>query len=105
MTCKTDGEYTWRIVAGDDSTRVFEYLDSDEAPINLTGYTAVCLVDVGPVTASVSGSIEALTGKVTVTLEAALTETFRGNGEFRLKLTSGGGQVNTLVYGPLVVKL
>ncbi len=104
MKCQTDGQYTWRLVAGDDSTRTFEYQDSEGDPINLSGYTAECLVDVGTVTAELDATIDALAGMVTVTLGSDLTTTFRGNGEYRVKLTSGGGLVNTLVYGDLVVK-
>lgn len=104
MTCKDDQQYTWRLVAGDDSTRVFEYRQSDDTAVDLTGYTALCLVDVGPVAQSVAGTIDALAGKVTITLGTALTSTFRGNGDYRVRLTSGGGQVSTLVYGDLVVK-
>lgn len=105
MTCSDEQQYTWRMVAGDDSTRVFEYRNADDTPVDLTGYTAACLYDVGSVSGSVVGDIDNPTdGKVSVTLPSALTTTFRGNGEYRLKLTSGGGKVSTLVYGDLVVK-
>lgn len=104
MTCTDDSEYTWRLVAGDDSTRVFEYKQPDGTPVDLTGYTAVCVYDVGLISGSEDGTVDTATGKVTVTLPNALTVTFRGNGTFSVKLTSGGGQVSTLVYGPLVVK-
>lgn len=105
MGCDTEGVYTWRLVSGDDATRTFEYLDDNDQPVNLTGYTAACLYDVGLVSGSIPGTIEALTGKVTITIPNATTALFKGNGEFRVKLTSGGGQITTLVYGPLMVKL
>lgn len=106
MTCETDGQsYTWRLVSGDDSTRVFEYRDSDDQPIDLTGYTASLWYDVGATQGNITGTIEEVAGKVTVTLPDEVTVLFKGNGEFRLRLTSSGGLKYTLVYGPLVVKL
>lgn len=106
MTCDEDAPtYTWRLVRGDDSTRVFEYQDSAGDPIDLTGYTAELTYDVGSVAGSIVGTVEGVAGKVTVSLSDTLTTTFLGNGEFRLKLTSGGGLKYTLAYGPLVVKL
>lgn len=105
MSCQDDGSYTWRVVAGDDSTRVFEYRDSANAIIDLTGYTALCVVDVGTVDEEIVGTVNGVAGQVTVTIPHAVTEEFRGNGTFKLKLTSPGGLVKTLAYGPLVVKL
>lgn len=104
MSCETEGEYTWRLVAGDDSTRTFEYRNSEDDPIDLTGCTAVCIVDVGTVTQNVPGVVGGSNGQVTITLEDSLTTLFRGNGEYRVRLTMAGGAKHTLVYGNLVVK-
>lgn len=105
MGCQTeDTVYNWNLVAGDDSTRTFEYRDSDDVTVDLTGYTAVCTYDVGTVSGSVTGSVDGPNGTVTITLDTTLTSTFLGNGEYKVKLTSGGGRTNTLVYGDLVVK-
>lgn len=106
MTCEADeGFYAWRLVAGDDSTRTFAYQDSEGAPINLTGYTAELTYDVGLVSGTIAGTVDELAGTVTVTLPDELTTLFRGSGEFRLRITSGGGSKLTLAYGDLVVKL
>ncbi len=106
MSCETEGQYTWRLVSGDDSQRTFEYRDSDDQPVDLTGYTAVLTYDVGLVSGTINGVIANPTdGRVAITIEDTITALFRGNGEYRLRLTSAGGLKYTLAYGPLVVKL
>lgn len=103
MTCKDDNYYVWRLVQGDDSTRVFEYKQSDDTPVDLTGVLASCIVNVGIVEVTVVGSVDGPAGSVTVKLPAVLTDRFLGNGAFKLRLTMPNGDIHTLVYGDLVV--
>lgn len=105
MSCACDdNEYTWKLVAGDDSTRVFQYQDADGTPIDLTGYTAALTYDVGLIEGSIVGTVNGPAGTVTVSFPDTLTSTFLGNGSFRLRITSGGGLVTTLASGLLKVK-
>ncbi len=103
MTCGTD--YDWSLVAGDDSTRVFEYQDSNGDPIDLTGYTATLLYDVGVIGATIPATVDGVAGTVTAKLPDTVTDTFRGNGIFRLRIVAPGGDKLTLVAGRLMMKL
>lgn len=102
MTCQVE-PYQWVVRRGDDATRVFEYLDPDDDPIDLTGASAVCLIDIGLADYSVACTVDGPTGKITAKLEDTMTATFLGDGEFRVRLTQAGGDKLTLVVGALKV--
>ncbi len=102
MNC--DEDYLWKLMAGDDSTRVFEYQDSAGDAIDLTGYTAVATYDVGLVLGYGVATVDGPNGTVTVKFGDDQTIGFTGNGTFRLTITSPGGDKLTLVSGKLLVK-
>ena len=104
MSCDV-GMYRWCLVAGDDTERIFTYRDTADALINLSGYTAEMRLTVGSVVITVNGIVAGPEGTVTVLLTQTLTSTFLGDGAFKLRLTSPGGLLRTLVHGTLEVIL
>lgn len=98
--------YPLYFVAGDDETRVFKYLDSDGVPVSLVGFTATWSSTIGDLTASVSGTVDGLNGKVTVSVDHTKTAALGvagTEGSYELVVTSGGGLEATIASGPLVM--
>lgn len=102
----TAGIYNFTIEQGADFSRTLAWTDSNNNPINLSGYTAKCqardrnnnvLIDFSTSgTISIAGSA----GKVTLTLPNAFTTGLSfDTANYDLKLTSSGSQANRLVQG------
>lgn len=97
-------QYTWELVRGDDSTRVFKYQDTTGSGINLTGYTVALEVTRAGVLSSIAGTLtDATNGVITVTIPNATTATWSSNPTFKLRLTSGGGAKTTILIGDFEV--
>jgi hypothetical protein len=109
--------YNLNINQGATYSRVFFWqqyyvgLVGGPVPVNLTGYTASMQIKqfaLGPVVydAGAAGDITLgdLTGTITLTIDAADTETFTWwNGVYDLLMTSAGGQVIRLLQGSVSV--
>jgi len=92
---------------GDDETRLFKYLDSAGVVVPLTGFTASWVGTVGATTVTITGSVDGVNGKVTVTVPKASTTslgTAGSNGHYNLTVTSAGGLVTSIAHGPLVMQ-
>lgn len=93
----TVARYTWEVVRGDDTTRIFIYKDLDGVVIPLTGYTANLEFTRAGVTTNYAGTIDAPLGKITVTIGDADTATWSSNGTFKLRLDNAGVKTTILV--------
>jgi hypothetical protein len=91
---------------------VVEWQDPDLEPINLTGYTAAMQIRKtygAPITLSLTSSsgiaIDALAGKLTITISSTATAALAApmQGVYDLEVTSGGGQVTRLIEGKVFV--
>lgn len=95
--------YTWELVRGDDTVRVFSYRDNNGNVISLTGVTASLEVTRSGVLSTIAGVVNAALGKITVTITDTVTADWSSNPTFKLRLTDGGGLKTTIVTGTFEV--
>ncbi len=96
--------YTWTLVRGDDSTRVFTYEEPDGTPINITGYTVTLEVTRAGAQTDIAGVLtDPTNGVMTVTIPDATTDTWSSDCDYKLRLTSGGGVKTTILMGEIEV--
>lgn len=91
--------YTWELVRGDDTSRVFTYRDANGNAVNLTGVTAALEITRNGAMSSVAGMVNAALGKVTVAITDTVTTDWSSNPTFKLRLTDGGGLKTTILAG------
>lgn len=86
-------------------TRELDYQAADGSPINITGWTATFVVNVGGTSVTGTATIPLGTdGKILVGLTATQTATFHQSwGVWRVQLTTGTGAKPPFVHGLLDV--
>lgn len=102
--------YNFTLDQGADNSLSFQWKDGNGAAMNLTGYTARCMLkrnyDEAPVISLALGSgisIAALTGTITLSFSSFQTDTLSGNYLYDLELVSASGSVTRLVQGMVTI--
>lgn len=95
-----------RVIRGDDFIKRFTWR-SDGTPINMTGYTIEFIVTANGVdttyTTTPQVTLTGASGRVDILIEDAVTATWRGDGRYKLRVTSPTDIVTTLAAGMLRV--
>lgn len=103
------GFYVWQVRRGDTGSLQVVHNDSNNNPIDITGFTFELEIDIGDTTYTYTTSPEVVcsspaTGAVLLTLSTAETDAYLTNhGWYHFKITSPGGVGTTLIHGDLYV--